>query len=454
MRPGTSTPGIDLWSRELRQAGVRAWLPAGIAVVITLPLWLADASALFVPAGSRGVLRGLGLLTGAAGAALWVMSLLLMLRFPALARRFGGLERQYFAHHLTGTLSYLLLLLHPLLLVAAAWIADPASAAALAVPWGQPWGVVAGWVALLGLMVVMIATLFGGLAYAPWKLLHGASGVAYAFALMHVAALLPAQGAGRAGAIGLLMAIVAGGAAIVMRRLLDRGVLGAACYRVQRVAPVTPSTVAVTLQPEGTTPPLAFEPGQFVFVAFDRAEGYAGCREYHPFTISSAPGAPHFSLLIKSLGDCTARMQQLEAGTVARVQGPYGALFHGADFRRPHVWLGGGIGITPFLSMAAALPADAAAVDLYYLARDASEAFGLEMLRAEAAKKPGLRVVPLLGQDDPQAVRAAVMASSGPLADREVYLCGPPGMLRATLVWLGQAGVAQDRIHAERFDFR
>ena len=407
--------------------------------------------------GARGLLRALGILTGVAGAALWVMSLMLMLRFPALDARFGGIDRQYFAHHLTGTLAYLLLLAHPVLLVAAAWPASPATAAALAAPWGQPFGVTAGWIALGGLMAMMCATFFSGLPYMRWKRLHAASGIAYLFALLHVAALLPAAGAGRIGAMVLLVAMVAGLAAIAVRRALDRGSLAARHFRVERVQRASPATVEVTLAPQGAEAPLDYAPGQFVFVSFDSGPGYAGCHEYHPFTISSAPDAhkaPQFSLLIKALGDCTARMQHLAPGIVARVQGPYGGMFREADFSRAQLWLGGGIGITPFLAMAAALPANAAGVDLYYLARDAAEAPGLEALRAAAQKNPRLRVFALVANEDPRAVRAAVEASSAPLASREVYLCGPPGMLQETLAWLAAAGVPETNIHAERFDFR
>jgi predicted ferric reductase len=191
-----------------------------------------------------------------------------------------------------------------------------------------------------------------------------------------------------------------------------------------------------------------------VFVAFDSAPRYAGCREYHPFTISSVPGTPQFRVLVKALGDCTTRMQHLHAGVIARVQGPYGALFRAMDFTRPQLWLAGGIGITPFLPMAAALPADAAGVDLYYFARDAGEAFGLDALRNAAANHPRLRVYARLANDDAQAMRAAVLASSAPLGAREVYLCGPPGMVQSALAWLAAAGVAPEQIHAERFDFR
>ncbi len=452
-----SATNPSLWTRELHKAGARVWLLPLAAVAIAVPLWLIDWRMLAQPAGVQGLLRALGILTGVAGTALWVMSLALMLRFPALDQRFGGLDRQYFAHHVTGTLAYLMLLAHPLLLVAAGWAAAPAAGAALATPWMQPFSVIAGWLALVGLMAMMFATFFSGLPYMRWKQLHAASGIAYVLALVHVAALLPAAGEGRTGTIVLMAAMVAGLAAIAVRRQLDRSALASHLFRVARVERVSPASVEVTLAPQAAEAPLApftYAPGQFVFVNFDTGPGYAGCREYHPFTISSAPGAQQFRVIIKALGDCTARMQHLAAGISARVQGPYGGLFLDADFTRPQLWLGGGIGVTPFLSMAAALPASAAGVDFYYLARNAAETPGLDALRAEAARKPNLRVFALLSNEDTQAVRAAVEASSAPLAAREVYLCGPPGMLQESLAWLAAAGVPEARIHAERFDFR
>lgn len=445
---------VDLWHRELRQAGARAGLPAVIAALIGVVPWLIDWATLAQPAGVQGWLRALGILTGAAGATLWVMSLLLMLRFPVLDRYFGGLEAQYFAHHITGTGSYLLLLAHPLLLAAAAWWASAAAAAQMAAPWMHPWGVVAGWLALLGLMAMIVATFFSGLPYAQWRRLHAASGVAYGFALLHVVALLPAAGAGRSAALWLIVLMAGGLVVLGVRYLLDRGALGAHRFRVERVDRASPTTVQLSLAPLPGQVPLSYAPGQFVFVAFDSAPGYAGCHEYHPFTISSAPGSGKFNVLVKALGDCTARMQQLAPGTCARVQGPYGGLFRDADFSRPQLWLGGGIGITPFLAMATALPANAAGVDLYYLTRDASEAFGLEALRATAARQPRFRVFAFVANEDPQTVHAAIAASSAPLASREVYVCGPPGMMQAALQWLKQAGVPDAQIHAERFDFR
>lgn len=444
----------NLWARELRKAGKRSAAPALITVVVVLPVWLADWPGLAQPAGAQGWLRAAGIIAGALGAGLWVASLMLILRFPAVDRYFGGLERQYFSHHLTGTLAYLLLLAHPPLLAGAAWLASPAAGAARAAPWGQPLSVGAGWLALVGLMLMFFATFFTALAYQRWKLLHAASGIAYLFAFLHMAWLVPPAGAGRNGTLLLLILMTAGLAALAVRHRLDRGALAARAYVVEHIARVSASTVEATLTPRAGTPALDYAPGQFVYVAFDRGPGYAGCREYHPFTIRSAPHTPGIKLLIKALGDCTRRMQHLKRGARARVQGPYGGLFREAVFTRRQIWLGGGIGVAPFLAMAEALAADAARVDFYYLARSAADAPGLGELTALAAERGNLRVYAFVADESAQTVYAAMCEHSAPLDQCDVYVCGPPAMLAQWLDLLQHAAVPADRIHAERFDFR
>ncbi len=114
-------------------------------------------------------------------------------------------------------------------------------------------------------------------------------------------------------------------------------------------------------------------------------------REQHPFTISSGSHSDlRFS--IKASGDFTkALLAGVPVGSAARIEGPYGAF----DYRRgrPHqLWLAGGIGITPFLSMAEDLDAETDVL-LVWSVRDEREAIYLERalssLRREGESQPG-----------------------------------------------------------------
>jgi predicted ferric reductase len=76
----------------------------------------------------------------------------------------------------------------------------------------------------------------------------------------------------------------------------------------------------------------------------------------HPFSMSSPPCADSkLEFTIKELGDFTRTIGQIEPGETAYVDGPYGA-FSIDRYRAPgFVFIGGGIGLPPLMSMMRAL---------------------------------------------------------------------------------------------------
>ena len=134
------------------------------------------------------------------------------------------------------------------------------------------------------------------------------------------------------------------------------------------------------------------------------------------------------------------------------------------------VWIAGGVGLTPFLAMHAALaavrrPAD---VVLLYAGRGDDEALLAPILLDGGAGGPSVRVV-MFDSTRPAAAAAAagpgrpalerrrmgesdVRAVPG-VAGRAAYLCGPAGLMSAAGEWLRRAGVDPARIHRESFAF-
>ncbi|MFE2481636.1 ferric reductase, partial [Streptomyces sp. NPDC059389] len=134
---------------------------------------------------------------------------------------------------------------------------------------------------------------------------------------------------------------------------------------------------------------------------------------------------------------------------------PFGALTERRRTRPKVLLIAGGIGITPMRALFESLPASPGDLTLLYRAGDAGQLVLREELEAIASsRKAALHY--LVGRSDaaydplaPQALRALVPD----LADRDVYLCGPPGMADATTTSLLRAGVPSARIHSECFTY-
>jgi predicted ferric reductase len=105
---------------------------------------------------------------------------------------------------------------------------------------------------------------------------------------------------------------------------------------------------SLELKPEGQGLP-GWQPGQFAWLSVGRSP--FSLKE-HPFTISSAPEhGPNLVFSIKPLGDDTEALINTAPGTLAYIDGPYGAFsIDRAPGAGGFVMIAGGVGITPILS--------------------------------------------------------------------------------------------------------
>jgi len=406
---------------------------ATICAVVLLPLLLAwnDLPSAPMPRLSS-VFAWLG--TGALAA-----SLLLMIREPAVAAALGGLERMYQLHHTLGTLSYVLLLTHPLFL---AGHSLPDFDLAWRNLWPDSTITAFGWAAIVCMMAGLGATFAMRLPYGIWRKLHMLLGVGAILSVAHIAAVT-------GFAPALFVIAIATGTALAWRFLRTDLGGGARSYEVSSVTHPADDMVEASLKPLGM--PSKIAPGQFVMVAFLNGPHFRGCGEYHPFTASGLSPDGSLTLTIKALGHCTRNIQKLEPGVAARVQGPFGTFF---KERTPsaELWLAGGIGIAPFLAQ---LRTESVSREthLVYTYREPSDAAYVDDLQRYASEQPLLHFKPLVVHDDVSALFTE-LEQIRDLSERQIYVCGPPAMLTALTQWLRQHGVSPKNIHYERLDFR
>ena len=118
------------------------------------------------------------------------------------------------------------------------------------------------------------------------------------------------------------------------------------------------------------------------------------------------------------------------------------------------IWLAGGIGVTPFLSLARSLPDEGGpSVDLYYGVEHEEEAHFLDELREIAARRGDFRVVVVPRDRDGFLTAERLVEELGDLSRTDVLICGPPAMIHNLRAQLHAVGVPDARIDAEEFDF-
>lgn len=212
----------------------------------------------------------------------------------------------------------------------------------------------------------------------------------------------------------------------------------------------TGGALAVSITADGR--PIRHQAGQFSFVQFMQP----GFAEVHPFTISKAPDSDGMlRFTIKDLGDFTGRLSSaLKPGASVRVLGPFGH-FRLRQEKHPQIWIASGVGITPFMAWAEALPEITGAVHLFYSVRTRAAAPHLEELEEIARRKPNLTLHLVETQHEERLSARRIIDAIGekPMHMR-VAFCGPGDMRRALMRQFSDAGLPTRRFHFEEFEIR
>ena len=205
-----------------------------------------------------------------------------------------------------------------------------------------------------------------------------------------------------------------------------------------------------------------FKPGQFVTLELE-IDGQPVMRSY---TISSSPSVPYsFSITVKRVpgGKVSNFLHDtLHEGQELAVHGPVG-LFNAIDFPNPKIlYLSGGVGITPVMSMARWYYDTNANVDMVFVhsARSPKDIIYHREMEHMASRidnfslhliceKHGLGE-PWAGYRGYLNIRMLEMMSPD-FRDREVFCCGPTPYMAAVKRMLQDNGFNMAQYHEESF---
>ncbi|MDA3878408.1 MAG: FAD-binding oxidoreductase, partial [Halothiobacillus sp.] len=226
--------------------------------------------------------------------------------------------------------------------------------------------------------------------------------------------------------------------------------------KVATVSRESHDTWTLAFEPENDNALPPHRPGQFWFLKLIRPGRPS---EQHPFTISSSPTSESpMTCTIMESGDFTGTIGKTRIGDKARIEGPFGRFSLVNYPAQSLLFIAGGVGITPIISMLRYLrdTGDTRPAMLIYGNKTGKDI----LFRDELSGMPEhVTVVHVLSAPEsnwqgPKGYVATdlIRREAGSLLENaEVFLCGPPAMMDKVLESLKELGVTGGRIHYERF---
>jgi predicted ferric reductase/mono/diheme cytochrome c family protein len=437
---------------------------------IPLVLWFRAA-----PVGPRFgnstlALTSTAVLCAFAGTAAFAVNLVLGARLRFVESLFGGLDRMYRVHRQNGQVAFALLAAHAFLVFAGRVTVSASSGFDLVTPRAGR-VVFAGFTALTVMGIALVLTLFVPLGQELFVYVQRTFGFVFVLATYHVFATHGAKAQSPALKWYMAALATAGLAAFAYRSLFGNVLVRRKRYTVAAANRLDDFVTEIVLEPRSK--PLVFQPGQFVFVSFrspamrthQRAVDislqrqvfsiHAGeiSNQFHPFSITSGAGERTLRITVKAIGDYTSALRRLDEGADAIVEGPYGS-FSSRGLAQPRqIWAAGGIGVTPFLSMARSLDGGGTPVHFYYCVERPEEAHFLDEFRAIAARRDDFEIT-VVSRDRDGFLSADRLAAENPeLEASDLLICGPPAMITSLRAQLTARGLPDKQVHAEEFGF-
>jgi len=201
-----------------------------------------------------------------------------------------------------------------------------------------------------------------------------------------------------------------------------------------------------------------FKPGQFVNLYIQKENQQLLAR---PYSIASSPlNKEYLELTIRIIegGRFTPRVAELKVGDEVKIGGPFGKFFYlDEEKMKKLVLIGGGCGITPFISMIRYVVDKNLDVQITYLysARTMDSILYKEELERYANQNKNIKIIFTCTRESSDVwkgergrINIEMIKKYVDLNDKDNYfmLCGPPAMISDLVAALKNAGIEENRI--------
>lgn len=211
-------------------------------------------------------------------------------------------------------------------------------------------------------------------------------------------------------------------------------------------------------------PDFQFRAGQAMDITLLDPSESDGEGNTRTFSIASAPFDTDLMIATRMRDTAFKRvLRNAGAGLNVKIDGPSGSFLLHRKAEKPAVFLAGGIGITPFISIIRQATHEMAPHSLYlfYSNRRPEDAAFLEALMEAAKQNPNFHLIATMTEMDKSQrewkgetgfINKEMLAKHLPALQGPIYyLAGPPAMVTAMRGIVTAAGVDEDDIRTEEF---
>jgi predicted ferric reductase len=422
-----------------------------IAGAVSVPFFFESSSILYKFGSDRQLLRS-GQVVGVVAGCLLLLQIILGARLKCLDRIFG-LSNLFKSHRISAIIIACLVSIHPILI----FISDDRFSIPLQFRY---WPEFVGLFLLLLIMFMVISSHWRvelRFAFHRWWPVHRGVAILAVIALgVHVLSVNDTfeQKLPRTLAIGALVLCGLLFIWIRTRPLRSR-------RKPFLISAIEPAGIdAICLKIVSNTNPIpAYIAGQFGFITILAPHV---SNEEHPFTIASSPTRPAcLEFIIRTTGDWTRQLKNLQPQDRVLINGPFGLFSHlRLSEKKEIVMIAGGIGITPMLSMLRYMADhnDQRKITLIWSNRTQKHIFFPHEFQNLAAQLKSLRIVHVLtrapeytaekGRLDRPRLKRILSACS---LSSAIFVCGPDQMMKEVYNSLITIGFRRRMIFMERF---
>lgn len=341
----------------------------------------------------------------------------------------------YKDHHLLGSFSLILLLIHPLSLALNLLSFSLSAAASFFIPTSDTLYILSGEISLLTMIILLVITFYFSLKYHVWKSTHQFLGLAFIIGFIHF--LNVSSDVSSSPSLRIFYIILSSFAIVcyLYRTVFGKYLVYSFSYRLVAVNQLNSTHTELLMEPTG--PKMNFYSGQFAFFQFFTP---SVSTEPHPFSLASSPSEKYLRIVVKNLGDFTSTINQAKVGDLVKIEGPYGKFSPHFHSSHESIWIAGGVGITPFIGMSQDYKAS-----LYYAFSNSVDAIFINQFKTN----PNLSFY----AHDSSINGRLTIDKIKEFKDKNIYLCGPPAMINGFKNQFIKLGVNPNRLISEDFQF-